>query len=144
MGSVAAAHGFNCPVAIFDLSAPTRDQIPTPCIASQILNHWTTREIHSLSPFFFAKSSELCYPLQDTHLLLVSSTFPSTPTRSLQQLICAGIKIHNLLSNTFTTLLQKSSYSHDSFKANCRAQGRQNGISDGTSEINELLKGWDQ
>ena len=44
----------------------------------------------------------------------------------------------------FTTLLQKSSYSHDSFKANCRAQGRQNGISDGTSEINELLKGWDQ
>ena len=100
MGSVAAAHGFNCPVAIFDLSAPTRDQIPTPCIASQILNHWTTREIHSLSPFFFAKSSELCYPLQDTHLLLVSSTFPSTPTRSLQQLICAGIKIHNLLSNS--------------------------------------------
>ena len=144
MGSVAAAHGLNFPMAILDLSSPTRDQSPTHCVASQILNHWATREIHSLSPFFFATSSEFCYPFQDTPSSNCFLHFPLNPTRSSQQLICDGIKIHNLLFNTFATLLKKSSYSHDSFKANCTAQGRQNWISNGTSEINESLKGWDQ
>ena len=45
---------------------------------------------------------------------------------------------------TFCLREAKSSYSHDSFQANCTAQGRQKGISDGTSEINGSLKGCDQ
>ena len=30
---------------MWDLSSPTRDQTPVPCIAGWILNHWTTREV---------------------------------------------------------------------------------------------------
>ena len=29
----------------WDLNSPTRDQIHVPCIARQILNYWTTREV---------------------------------------------------------------------------------------------------
>ena len=29
----------------WDLSFPTRDETPIPCIARWILNHWTTREV---------------------------------------------------------------------------------------------------
>ena len=30
---------------VWDLSSPTRDQTLVPCIANQILNHWTTRKV---------------------------------------------------------------------------------------------------
>ena len=30
---------------MWDLSSPTRGQIHVPCLARQILNHWTTREV---------------------------------------------------------------------------------------------------
>ena len=33
------------PQGIWDLSSPTRDQTSIPCIARQILNHWTTRQV---------------------------------------------------------------------------------------------------
>ena len=34
--------------SMWDSSFPTRDQTPAPCVARQILNHWTTREVPSL------------------------------------------------------------------------------------------------
>ena len=33
------------PGGLWDLSFQTRDQTHIPCIARQILNHWTTREV---------------------------------------------------------------------------------------------------
>ena len=36
-------------LGLWDLSYPTRDQTLIPCIARQVLNHWTTREVPSLS-----------------------------------------------------------------------------------------------
>ena len=39
---------------MWDLSSPARDQTRIPCIARQILNHWTTREVPCyllLNPF---------------------------------------------------------------------------------------------
>ena len=47
-------HRLICPLACGILSSPTRDQTHIPCIARQILNHWTTREVcplSSVSPF---------------------------------------------------------------------------------------------
>ena len=38
---------------MWDLSSPTREQIHTPCIARQILNHWTAREV---PPWEFLKA----------------------------------------------------------------------------------------
>ena len=39
------AHGLRCPEAYGNLSSPTRDQTRIPCIARQILNHWSTKEM---------------------------------------------------------------------------------------------------
>jgi len=44
--------GFSCPRHVG--SSKTRDQTSFPCIARQILNHWTTREAPS---FYFLKTS---------------------------------------------------------------------------------------
>jgi len=52
---LSAASGLSCgtrvtlPRGIWDLTSLTRDQIPIPCIARQILNHWTTRKSLILS-----------------------------------------------------------------------------------------------
>ena len=43
---VVAAQGLSCPVAWG--ASWTRDQTGVPCIARQILNHWTTREAQHL------------------------------------------------------------------------------------------------
>ena len=37
--------GLGCPVALWHLSSPTRDQTCIPCVGRWILNHWTTREV---------------------------------------------------------------------------------------------------
>ena len=48
---LSATSGLGCgtrvtlPRGIWDLTSLTRDQIPIPCIARQILYHWTTREV---------------------------------------------------------------------------------------------------
>ena len=56
MDSLAVAHGFgSCSSqasllrGTWDLRSPTRDQTHAPCVARQILNHWTTREIPQIS-----------------------------------------------------------------------------------------------
>ena len=36
----------------WDLSSPTRDRTSAPCTGSQILNHWTTREVSGTKSFF--------------------------------------------------------------------------------------------
>ena len=46
-------HGLSCPEHV--KSAWTRDQIHVPCFGRQILNHWTTREVHL---FFLDMSRE--------------------------------------------------------------------------------------
>ena len=33
------------PHSLWEISYPTRDQTQVPCVGSQILNHWTTREV---------------------------------------------------------------------------------------------------
>ena len=43
--SVVMAHGFSCPSHMWDLSSQTRHPTCVPCIARQILNPWTTREV---------------------------------------------------------------------------------------------------
>ena len=37
---------------MWDLSSPTREQTSVPCTGSQILNHWTTREVSGTQSFF--------------------------------------------------------------------------------------------
>ena len=41
LGSVVAACWLNCSEALWELSSPIRDQAQVPCIAKQILKHWT-------------------------------------------------------------------------------------------------------
>ena len=43
--SVAVARKFSCSGGMWDPFSPTRDQTCVSCIARQILNHWTTREV---------------------------------------------------------------------------------------------------
>ena len=43
---------------MWDLSAPIRDQTRVPCIARQILIHWTTRQVPCLELFWFTFFSE--------------------------------------------------------------------------------------
>ena len=45
---------------MWDLSSPSRDQIRVPCIARQILNHWTTREVPSYDLFYPHMSDQRC------------------------------------------------------------------------------------
>ena len=61
-GSFIVYHGLSScgtqasfPHGMWDLSSPTRDQSCVPCIASWILNHWTTRE----SPYLYYLLSRL-------------------------------------------------------------------------------------
>ena len=63
-GSFIAAHRLSTCSAraqlfhgMWDLSSPIRDQACIPCIASRLLNHWTTREVPVFS--FDLKSKEL-------------------------------------------------------------------------------------
>ena len=42
--------------SMWDLSSPTRDQTCVPCIAKQIFNHWTTREV---SKWLFIKRDDI-------------------------------------------------------------------------------------
>ena len=42
---------FGGPCGMWDLSFLTRHQTCIPCIARQILNHWTTREVQSTHTF---------------------------------------------------------------------------------------------
>ena len=50
---------------MWDLSSPTRDQTPIPCVGRTILNHGTTREV----PGAFLKS--LTFVLAEGHLYIV-------------------------------------------------------------------------
>ena len=43
--SQVVAQGLRCPVASVVPTSPTRDQTHIHCVARQILNHWTTREV---------------------------------------------------------------------------------------------------
>ena len=43
-GSVVTAHGLLL-LAVWNLSSLIRDRTHVPCMARQILNHWTTREV---------------------------------------------------------------------------------------------------
>ena len=53
---IVARRLFSCDVlaqllhGIWNLSSLTKDQIHIPCIARQILNHWTTREVPLFLP----------------------------------------------------------------------------------------------
>ena len=44
-GARALECGLGCS-SMCDIISPTKDQIQVPCIARQILNHWTIREAH--------------------------------------------------------------------------------------------------
>ena len=44
-GSVVVVHRLSYPHSMWDLSSLTRDWACVPCIARQILNHWTIREV---------------------------------------------------------------------------------------------------
>ena len=43
--SQVVAQGLSCPAASVAPTSPTRDQTHVHCVARQILNHWTTREV---------------------------------------------------------------------------------------------------
>ena len=45
---------------MWDLGSPSRDQTRVPCIARQILNHWTTREVLSYDLFYLYMSDQRC------------------------------------------------------------------------------------
>ena len=70
MGSVVVAGGLSScgtwawlPRGMWDLSSPTRDQTGVPCIARQVLNHWTTREVPSQSILARKLFEVLCFIL---------------------------------------------------------------------------------
>ena len=48
----AALCRLGCSVAFGDLSSPISDQTHIPCIARQILNHWTSREVPLIFCFY--------------------------------------------------------------------------------------------
>ena len=75
--------------------------LPTALQARFLTSGPPGKSIHYLLSFL-QRAQNYAIHSRIPHLLLVSSTFPSTPTRSSQQLIYDGIKIHNLLFNTFT------------------------------------------
>ena len=58
MDSLVVALRLICSSDMWDLSFLTRDKTYVPCIARQILNHWTTRENHI---FLFFISSSLTF-----------------------------------------------------------------------------------
>ena len=53
VGSIVATHGLSCSVACGILVPQPGIKPKSPCIARQILNHWTTRKVPTLS-------SQLC------------------------------------------------------------------------------------
>ena len=48
-GSAVAVRSFSCHAACGILSSLTRDQTHVPCVGRRILNHWTSREVLSIS-----------------------------------------------------------------------------------------------
>ena len=57
---------------MWDLTSPTRDQTCVPCIARQILNHWTTREVPSQGAF--NRYLVIFQPLSGIHLFVIPWT----------------------------------------------------------------------
>jgi len=83
---------------MWDLSSLTRDRTLVPCVAGQILNHWTTREVPGMLPFISRSSQTSFFHTEfllcntdllghlALHLLCILAQLPS-PLASISSLV---------------------------------------------------------
>ena len=60
---------------MWNLSSLTRDRTHIPCIAKQILNHWTTREVPSCWIFFFLLDTFYLLTLKLVLLVIIGKEY---------------------------------------------------------------------
>ena len=60
---------------MWNLSSLTRDRTHIPCIAKQILNHWTTREVPSWWIFFFLLDTFYLLTLKLVLLVIIGKEY---------------------------------------------------------------------
>ena len=104
-GSVVVILRLSCSTACWDLCCLTGDRTCIPCIAKQILNHWTTKEVPTLLLKALGRGSSLplpalCGPWRSLACGCITSAFTSVYTWLLPHVSSCALSLSDSSRDT--------------------------------------------